>query len=157
MTGLYDVIEFLCKRNGIRISEMCNAIGMRRGLITDLKYGRTKNLSYQNLLKIATYFNVSTDVFRPETPVQDFMKGEFTMYECRKRPTMTIGEMCEALRANVIPCSDSIIGDMIIDGKFPFAVGHYGSGKNVYIIFRSGFYKWLDEMMGEKAVRYDGG
>ena len=46
------------------------------------------------------------------------------MYECRKRPTMTIGEMCEALRANVIPCSDSIIGEMIIDGKFPFAVGH---------------------------------
>lgn len=65
MVKTYDIIEFLCKRNDVSISEMCNAIGIRRGLITDLKYGRTKNLSYQNLSKIASYFNVSTDIFSP--------------------------------------------------------------------------------------------
>ena len=78
------------------------------------------------------------------------------MYECRKCPTMSIHEMCEALRANVIQCSESIIGEMIVDGKFPFAVGYDGGYRNTYIIFRSGFYKWLDEQMGCKAVRYEG-
>lgn len=71
----------------------------------------------------------------------------------RQCPTMTLHEMCEALRANVIQCTENIIGEMIVEGKFPFAVGYDGGVKKTCIIFRAGFYKWLDEQMGEKAVR----
>ena len=42
---------------------MCRDIGMQPSIITDLKHGRTKNLSHANMVRIANYFNISTDVF----------------------------------------------------------------------------------------------
>lgn len=70
-------------------------------------------------------------------------------------PTMTIHECCEALRANRVPASERVVGQMIREGRLPFAVGTQleGRGRSVYMIFRFPFYQWLDGNLGHKAIR----
>lgn len=63
MVNMYSVVESLCERQSISIAQMCRDIGIRQGLISDLKHGRSKSLSAENMLRIANYFQVSTDVF----------------------------------------------------------------------------------------------
>lgn len=60
---MFEIVDYLCRRNQISISKMCKAIGMRQSIITDLKMGRTKTLSVGNMQKIANFFHVSTDIF----------------------------------------------------------------------------------------------
>ena len=59
MDNLYEVIEKLCARRGIRPGHLCNELGLSRGLMTDLKMGRKKSVSAQTAQKIAAYFGVS--------------------------------------------------------------------------------------------------
>lgn len=67
--GLFDIIANLCDKKGIRISEMCNDLDMRQGLMSDLKVGKATTLSMENIRKIADYFCISTDIlFCRETP-----------------------------------------------------------------------------------------
>lgn len=61
LSELYDVIENLCKKNGVSITQMCREGGISRAPLSDLKMGRTKNLSTETLSKIAVYFGVSMD------------------------------------------------------------------------------------------------
>lgn len=61
MCELYNRIESLCKRQKITITDMCRESGASRGSLSDLKYGRKKTLKPETLVKIADYFNVSTD------------------------------------------------------------------------------------------------
>lgn len=73
--NMYEVVDFLCRKNHISIAQMCRDIGMRQSIITDLKHGRTKNLSHANMVKIANYFQVSTDVFS-EGVLEETMPNE---------------------------------------------------------------------------------
>ena len=59
MQNLYEVIENLCQQRNIRPGQMCNELGISRGLMTDLKMGRKKSISAQTAQKIAAYFGVS--------------------------------------------------------------------------------------------------
>lgn len=67
-----------------------------------------------------------------------------------ERPTMSILELAEKMRANLIPVSEEKLGRMICEGKLPFAVGLEARDgeKNCYLIFRHAFYEWLDAMAG---------
>lgn len=67
MHNLYEVIENLCQQKGIRPGQMCNELGLSRGLITDLKMGRKKSVSAQTAQKIAAYFGVSVAYLLGET------------------------------------------------------------------------------------------
>lgn len=73
-----------------------------------------------------------------------------------KPPTMTLHECCEALRANQVRVSERLFGQMIQEGRLPFAVGTRAddSSRAAFIIFRAGFYSWLDEMLQQPAIRY---
>ena len=62
MSELYNRIEALCKERNISINKMCKESGASQGAIGDLKSGRTKKLSAENLQKIATYFAISVDL-----------------------------------------------------------------------------------------------
>ena len=62
MSKLYEIIESLCKDNGINITKMCKDTGVSRSSLTDLKKGRSADLSFPTLKKIADYFNVPVDV-----------------------------------------------------------------------------------------------
>lgn len=68
MQNLYAVIENLCQQRGIRPGQMCNELGLSRGLMTDLKMGRKKSVSAQTAQKIASFFGVSVGYLLGETP-----------------------------------------------------------------------------------------
>lgn len=57
----YEIITSLCNSRGITVGKMCNDLGLRQALLSDLKSGRARSLSSGNLLLIANYFNVSVD------------------------------------------------------------------------------------------------
>jgi transcriptional regulator with XRE-family HTH domain len=59
MGNLYESIQKLCQRDGIRPGRLCDQLGLSRGLMTDLKMGRKKSLSAETAQKIAGYFGVS--------------------------------------------------------------------------------------------------
>ena len=63
MSNMYNLIEQLCKDNGINMTQMCRDAGIPRGNLTDLKMGRTAALSTKTLGKIAYYFNLPIDYF----------------------------------------------------------------------------------------------
>lgn len=59
MDNLYDRINELCEKNGIRPGRLCDELGLSRGLMTDLKMGRKKSVSAQTAQRIAAHFGVS--------------------------------------------------------------------------------------------------
>lgn len=59
MGKLYENINALCLKNGIKPSKLCADVGLSRGLITDLKMGRKNGVSAVTAQKIAAYFGVS--------------------------------------------------------------------------------------------------
>ncbi len=59
MGNLYESIQKLCERDGIRPGRLCDQLSISRGLMTDLKMGRKKSLSAETAQKIAGYFGVT--------------------------------------------------------------------------------------------------
>lgn len=59
MGNLYNIIVSLCEENGVRPGTVCSAIGVSRGLITDLKNGRKNGMSAETAQKFAEYFGVT--------------------------------------------------------------------------------------------------
>lgn len=59
--GMYERIYELCTEEGIKPGTLCAELGISRGILSDLKAGRTQELSTKNARLIADYFNVSTD------------------------------------------------------------------------------------------------
>ena len=59
MSNLYDNIQNLCARKGIRPGRLCTDLGISRSLMTDLKMGRKKSISADTAQKIAAYLGVS--------------------------------------------------------------------------------------------------
>lgn len=57
----YNNICRLCDLKGISIGKLCSDIGMSRGIMTELKSGRTKQLGAKNLIRVAEYLGVSVD------------------------------------------------------------------------------------------------
>ena len=56
---MYTQISALCAQQGITPSKMCADLGISRGIITDLKAGRKKDIYATTAWKIANYFGVS--------------------------------------------------------------------------------------------------
>ena len=71
MCKMYEIIEALCQSQGIRPGKLCTELGIRRSILSDLKNGRTKQLSAENLGKIAAYFCVSTDYLLGNTETKN--------------------------------------------------------------------------------------
>ena len=98
---LYDVIKSMCDEKGVSIAQMCRDIGMRDGLISDLKVGKETDLSMSSLFKLAEYFCCSTDVFfrRRATSEEGAMENEqYAVIErlC-KRKGIKISNLCHHL------------------------------------------------------------
>lgn len=64
MSELYARIEGLCKENGISVTQLCRETKINRSILTELKKGRTKYLSFETLRKISDYFKVPLDQFK---------------------------------------------------------------------------------------------
>ena len=57
--SMYDRIEYLCKKEGSNVTQMCLDLKIHRSNFCNLKNGRTKCLSADTVLRIARYFGVS--------------------------------------------------------------------------------------------------
>ena len=67
MATMYEVIERLCAERNIKPGKLCSELGISRGILSDLKAGRTKKLSAQNLAKVSAFLGVSTDYILTES------------------------------------------------------------------------------------------
>lgn len=78
MCKMYAIIEQLCQERDIRPGKLCTELGISRGTLSDLKAGRTKRLSAENMEKIAGYFGISTDrlLGNPESKTAPTEAGE---------------------------------------------------------------------------------
>ncbi len=61
MSELYSKIDELCKLNNVSLNSVCTSTGISRSTLSELKAGRSKSISSDNLAKIADYFKVSAD------------------------------------------------------------------------------------------------
>lgn len=59
--NLFERIESLCNLKGITVYRLCQELGVRSSMLSDLKFGRKKSLNARLLNQIAEYFNVSVD------------------------------------------------------------------------------------------------
>ena len=59
MSNLYENIQQLCARKGIRPGRLCSDLGISRSLMTDLKMGRKKSVSADTPQKLAAYLGAS--------------------------------------------------------------------------------------------------
>lgn len=70
MSDLYHRIETLCMNKGVNITTMCKESGVPRSVMTELKMGRSTELSAKTMMKIASYFDV---------PIEYIMNGGGTV------------------------------------------------------------------------------
>lgn len=56
---LFDLINELCLKKDITVTQLCRECDIPRSTLTDLKKGRIKSLSMNNMCKIADFFEVS--------------------------------------------------------------------------------------------------
>ena len=59
MPIIYNRISNLCTQHGITGGKLCTELSISRGILTDLKAGRKKDLTATTAWKIANYFGVS--------------------------------------------------------------------------------------------------
>ncbi len=80
--NMYEKIQELCENKGVRVAQLCRETGIPKSTISELKQGRTKTLSTQNLIKIAQYFEISLDYFDDSIDGVDIKKDE--LFQKRK-------------------------------------------------------------------------
>lgn len=102
MGEMYNRIVALCNKRGIKPGRVCADTGLSRGMMSDLKMGRTKELSAKNTKIIADYFGVTTDYL---------LTGE----ETKKAPDLT-----EKDRRDVAKLVETIMSDMEQAGDLNF-------------------------------------
>lgn len=67
MSDMYDRIQALCAERGINITEMCKTLNISRSSLSELKAGRTRQLTLETLAPIAAYFGTTTDYLAGKT------------------------------------------------------------------------------------------
>lgn len=80
--NMYEKIQFLCDERGIKPAQLCKEAGVPKSTLSELKGGRTKTLSTNNLMKIAQYFGVSLDFFDDSYDAVENTRDE--LFEKRK-------------------------------------------------------------------------
>ena len=58
---VYYRLDYLARDRGERISFVCDQLGLRRALVSDLKHGKVQSLGTDYLNKFALYFHVTLD------------------------------------------------------------------------------------------------
>ena len=58
---IYYRLDTLARDRGTRISAVCDQLGLRRALVSDLKTGKTKTIGSNYLADFANYFHVTID------------------------------------------------------------------------------------------------
>lgn len=80
----YAKIRELCEEKGINIAALAQGTGIRSSVFTELKMGRTKQLSAPTLEKIAAYFNVPVSVFFGDEELSGAERKQNELFRKRK-------------------------------------------------------------------------
>ena len=88
MFDIHENIKRLCEERDTTIGAVCEAVGISKSTLSNLKYGRSATISRSTAEKIATYLNVPVDSVlhgQKEKPTND---GELAEYleDLRERP-----------------------------------------------------------------------
>lgn len=80
-----------------------------------------------------------------------------TSTELAMCPTMTLQDLCEYFKANLVPANPETMAEYIVAGRFPFAVGldppQQGRGQRKLLISRAGAYAWLDAFLQTDTIK----
>lgn len=68
MSNLYENIEYMCKQNNINVTQLCAIVQVSRSAFSELKAGRSKDISSSNRKKVATFFNVDLEYLDKDFP-----------------------------------------------------------------------------------------
>ena len=102
MGNLYETIQILCDRAGIRPGRLCSELGLSRGLMTDLKMGRKKSLSAQTAQRIAGYFGVSVGYLLGQEDADILDEADVAFYgeyqELTDEQKQTVRDMVRLMR-----------------------------------------------------------
>jgi len=74
-----ETILSLIKENDITEKELLKQCGINTSFLTDWKNGRIKNPSFDKLVKIAQYFNVSLDYLTGRTGNPDIINNNYEL------------------------------------------------------------------------------
>lgn len=106
----YEKIKELCGERGEKMSELASAIGVRSSVFTELKKGRTKQLSVTTLNKIAEHFGVPASYFL-ETESNDAEDKREELFRKRKLLFDMSGKASAEDLDKIIKIVDAFIGD----------------------------------------------
>lgn len=84
----FGKIEKLCKEHSMTLTDLSNGLGIRRSVFTELKMGRTKQLSVPTLEKIAAYFDVPVSFLLEEdsdNPADGTKQKRMLIYELTEK------------------------------------------------------------------------
>lgn len=105
----YDIIKQLCDEKGIKLSVLASGIGVRSSVFTELKKGRTKNLSVATLEKIAAYFEVPLSLLTKEEEGVSGIQNE--LFRKRKLLFDLSAKASEEDLDKLIKIVDALIGE----------------------------------------------
>ncbi len=113
MMDTYGKIKELCDGKGVTFSALAAGIGVRSSIFTELKKGRTKQLSVSTLNKIAEYFGVPTSFFIDSEP--DCNPADDMQEELFRKRKLLFDLSCKASPEDL----DTIIklADALVAGK----------------------------------------
>ena len=105
----YLQIKQLCAENGISIAALASAVGIRSSVFSELKMGRTKQLSVPTLQKIADHFGLPLAYFVVEDNAKDEKQEE--LFKKRKLLFDLSGKASSEDLDKIIKIVDALVGD----------------------------------------------
>lgn len=94
MANTHELIEAICKTKGSNITKLCGDIGIPRSVFSELKAGRTKQLSSKYLSSIADYLNVTVDYLLGNEEKPTPKEGELDVKEAITRLEAALSADC---------------------------------------------------------------
>ncbi len=105
----YEKIRQLCEERGIRLSALAAGIGVRSSVFSELKSGRTKQLSVGTLQKIADYFAVPQSYLLEDADRADALQEE--LFRKRKLLFDKSGKASAEDLDRILKIVDAIVGN----------------------------------------------
>lgn len=95
MSKMYETIRTLAR--DMTDTELCKQCGLSRSTLSELKKGRTEELSVKTLNKLAGFFNVPISVFSgdPNIALKEFQQEE-------KATSISVSDSVEELRERLL-------------------------------------------------------
>lgn len=105
----YLIIKQLCDEKGVSVAALAAGIGVRSSVFSELKMGRTKQLSVATLNKIADYFNVPASYLFEDDGERDELREE--LFRKRKLLFDLSGKASSEDLDKIIKIVDALVGD----------------------------------------------